>query len=358
MAKIVYGISGEGSGHSSRSREIMTNLQNSGHLVKAVSYGRGFENLKGDFDVFETEGLHISTADNKVEVIKTFKDNLSRFPDGVRKLNQLRECIFKQFSPDCIITDFEPMTAYLATHYDLPLVTIDNQHRMRYMDYPCPETLTKDAKITETIIRAIVPKPDVSLITTFYFGKVRNNRTFLFPPILRREVQDLTPSQGNKILVYFTHAYESFLEQLQRFSREDFIVYGTKHSGRRKNLTFRPFSQRKFLLDLKDSKAVIATAGFTLISEALHLKKPYLALPMQGQFEQELNAYLLEMLGYGKNGSDPSHDTVAAFLYNLSEYQQALVKYSSQSNTAICAHLERLLSDNCREAKVAHAKRR
>jgi uncharacterized protein (TIGR00661 family) len=38
----------------------------------------------------------------------------------------------------------------------------------------------------------------------------------------------------------------------------------------------------------------MATAGFTLISEALHLKKPYLALPMIGQFEQAINAVFLE----------------------------------------------------------------
>ena len=37
-----------------------------------------------------------------------------------------------------VITDFEPMTAYLAYTNDLPLITIDNQHRMRYMQYDGP----------------------------------------------------------------------------------------------------------------------------------------------------------------------------------------------------------------------------
>lgn len=43
-----------------------------------------------------------------------------------------------------------------------------------------------------------------------------------------------------------------------------------------------------FLQDLASAKAVMATAGFTLISESLQLGKPYLAMPMDGQYEQQL----------------------------------------------------------------------
>ncbi len=33
MAKVVYGISGEGSGHSSRAREMMVHLESRGHKI-------------------------------------------------------------------------------------------------------------------------------------------------------------------------------------------------------------------------------------------------------------------------------------------------------------------------------------
>ena len=147
MAKIVYGVSGEGSGHSSRARVMINHLQDLGHTVKVVSYDRGYNNLKDDFDVFETEGLHITSLDNRVSKVKTFTENLQRLPEGHRKLQALRKEIFKAFEPDCVITDFEPMTAYLAGHYDLPLITIDNQHRLRYMSYPCPSHLQNDRRL-------------------------------------------------------------------------------------------------------------------------------------------------------------------------------------------------------------------
>src|SRR6185369_12152091 len=41
-----------------------------------------------------------------------------------------------------------------------------------------------------------------------------------------------------------------------------------------------------FLRDLSGAKAVIANAGFSLISEGLYLDKPYLAIPVKNQFEQ------------------------------------------------------------------------
>ncbi len=191
MAKIVYGVSGEGSGHSSRASEIIPFLMNTGHEVKVVSYDRGYKNLKDNFDVFETEGLHIASVDNKVSIVKTFTDNLMRLSEGHRSLQLLKETLFKKFSPDCVITDFEPMTAYLASFYNLPLISIDNQHRIRYMDYDCPSYLKKDQFITETVIRSMVPRPDVSLVTTFYFGETKNDRTFLFPPILRKQVMEI-----------------------------------------------------------------------------------------------------------------------------------------------------------------------
>ena len=83
MAKIVYGVSGEGSGHSSRASEIIPFLLDEGHVVKAVSYDRGYKNLRDSFDVFETEGLTIASVDNKVSMVKTFTENLKGFRKGM-----------------------------------------------------------------------------------------------------------------------------------------------------------------------------------------------------------------------------------------------------------------------------------
>lgn len=357
MAKIVYGVSGEGSGHSSRAREMASHLRDQGHALKLVSYDRGYKNLKQDFDVFETEGLCIASEDNKVSIVKTFTENIKRLPEGYRSLQRLRHEVFKEFQPDCVITDFEPMTAYLANHYGLPLITIDNQHRMRYLNYERPPHSEVDAQTTKTIIRAMVPRPDVSLVTTFCFGETRNDRTFLFPPILRRAVLDKKPSTGQHILVYMTSGFDSCLDQLRNFTRETFLIYGYNRSERDGPLTFRPFSRDGFLDDLASAKAVIATAGFTLISEALCVRKPYLAMPMQGQFEQELNGFQLAREGYGKSVAEVTGEAIGDFLYRLPDYRERLADYRPGDNSEIKAKLDELLADDCALVRQYHESR-
>jgi uncharacterized protein (TIGR00661 family) len=360
MARIVYGVSGEGSGHSSRAREIGRHLVERGHGVRVVSYDRGARDLADEFEVFETVGLSIATVDNEVSKLRTLAENLRRIPEGVRRLRALR-ALYADFAPDCVITDFEPMSAYLARHEGLPLVSIDNQHRMRYMEFPRPAHLARDAAVTETIIRAMVPRPDAALVTTFWFGPVKNERTFLFPPILRREVRALEPRDDGHVLAYFTRDFASFIEHFGRFPRERFLVYGSEREGEADNVSYRPFSREGFLADLAGAKAVIATAGFTLLTESLHLGKPYLALPMRGQFEQELNALLLEELGYGRNGREATAETVGDFLYRLPEYRAALAAYPSGAggpDGRLTDRLDALLADDCAELHALRRRRR
>ena len=358
MAKIVYGVSGEGSGHSSRAREMIDHLQQLGHIVTVVSYDRGYRNLKDDFDVFETEGLHIASSDNRVSKVKTFTDNLQRLPLGHKKLNALRKDVFKTLRPDCVITDFEPMCAYLAHHYNLPLITIDNQHRIRYMTYPCPARLQTERRMTVNIIRAMVPRPDISLVTTFYYGKPKNDRTLFFPPILRREVLALQPFCADHILVYLTSGFESFLNILKLFTRERFLIYGYDRHEQNGNLIFKPFSREGFLKDFASCKAVMATAGFTLMTEAFYLRKPFLALPMRGQFEQELNAHWLAKLKYGINLRRIRSEAVGNFLYRVPDFKKKLNDYRAIDNSAIKDKLEELLADDCELAKEYHLKRK
>jgi uncharacterized protein (TIGR00661 family) len=358
MARIVYGVSGEGSGHSSRARVMLTHLQRLGHTVKVVSYDRGNANLKDDFDVFETEGLHIASDDNRVNKVKTFTDNLKRLPRGRHKLNELRRTLFKTFEPHAVITDFEPMTAYLAHHYQLPLISIDNQHRLRYMQFSCPAALQQDWQLTRNIVRAMIPSPDVALVTTFYQGEPLNNRTFLLPPILREEVLALQPQIQDHILVYLTSGFESFIELLEKFSDERFIVYGCNKEAREDHLLYKMPSRDGFLKDLATCRAVMATAGFTLISEALHLHKPYLALPMNGQFEQEINAHFLSLLGYGINLRKIRPDAVEDFLRRLPELTRKLATYVSEGNRPILDRLAALTENECAQAREFRRQRK
>ena len=50
------------------------------------------------------------------------------------------------------------------------------------------------------------------------------------------------------------------------------------------------------------------------MSEAVYLRKPMLALPLAGQFEQEMNARYLERLGFGTAASALDETALERFL--------------------------------------------
>ncbi|MCP4368856.1 MAG: hypothetical protein GY797_12195 [Deltaproteobacteria bacterium] len=139
---------------------------------------------------------------------------------------------------------------------------------------------------------------------------------------------------------------------------ENFIVYGYDEDRTEKNLIFKPFSRHEFLDNLSSSKAVFATAGFTLMTESFYLKKPYLALPMKGQFEQQLNALWLEELNLGKNGSQVDYHQIGSFLYHAPELQLKRNQYKQKDQNEIKSKLDELFASGCQLLQGFHRNRK
>ena len=351
--RIIYGVSGEGSGHSSRAKEMASHLLVAGHELLFVSYNRGYAALHSQFPCQRIDGLRILSVDNKVSILRTLIYNVRMLPAYYRSMQTLRR-VFDEFQPDVVICDFEPMCARVAKERDLPLISLDNQHRMRFMEYDSPRNLQLDRWVTEQVIRTVVPRPDVALATTFLRGPLKNSYTFLFPPILRSEVGALHPSTLDYHLVYVTSEYDSLIDTLRQLPEQRFIIYGYSRNKTDGNLQFKEFSTLGFLEDLAACQSVIATAGFTLMSEAMYLQKPYLAFPMRGQFEQLLNALCLEQLDFGCNGKWADLATVQGFFQKLPQFSKALSHYpdgysnnpDAPRNLQICAKLDDLLAND------------
>src|ERR1700675_1036219 len=90
MANILYGVNGEGSGHSSRAREVITHLQAQGHHVRVASFDRGYQNLKDDFEVTEIDGLRLAYVHNWVRYRRTVVRNLLHLPQATRTVRPPR----------------------------------------------------------------------------------------------------------------------------------------------------------------------------------------------------------------------------------------------------------------------------
>ena len=105
-------------------------------------------------------------------------------------------------------------------------------------------------------------------------------------------------------------------------------------------LRYRPFSEDQFIDDLASCRAVVASGGFTLMGEAVYLRKPMLAVPLRRQFEQVLNARYLQLEGYGRHAESlDDARTTPAFVEAIPWCEERLAGYAQDGNRAIRAIL-------------------
>lgn len=343
MANILYGVNGEGAGHSTRAKEVLTHLVAQGHRVQVASFDRGLQNLKDRFEVTEIYGFHFAYVNNRVRYKRTIAKNLITVPQARKSLSRLNALV-DDASIDLVITDFEPLTCHVGHRRHLPVISIDNQHCLTNAVVSYPRQYRRDAAAAKIVTRVMTPHANAYLVISFFTAPIRKRNTFLFPPLLRQEILNASPSNGDHILVYVTSPAPD-LATLLGSVRAEFIAYGFGREGKNEqgNVTFKKPSLDGFFADLVSAKAVIANSGFSLLTEALHLGKPYLAVPVSHQFEQIFNAYWLEKSGYGAYWEKLNKERVESFLYNLPHYRESLAAYPRTGNDALLQKLDSLI---------------
>ncbi len=347
--KILYGVVGEGMGHAIRSSVILEKLIADGHEVHVVVSGRAYDFLKARFpQVSQIWGLTMAYVDNELRNTLTFTKNLKGalrgWPANIKRYFEVEA----EFQPDVVISDFETWTWMFAKRHRLPLFCLDNIQIINRCKHT-PEVLgdMKNFKIVRSVVTAKCPNADHYLITTFFYPPIRKKRTTLVPPILRDSILEAEPSQGEHLLVYQTSSnFLALPEVLKKVDRPVYI-YGLRKDITEDiadgNLLFRPFSETQFIEDLATCAGVVASAGFTLLGEALHLGKPYLATPVRKQFEQILNANYLEHLGYGMSRLDLDLADIDEFITRIPEFTENLKGYTRQDNSHTFKQLDMLL---------------
>ena len=339
MARIVYALSGQGRGHTSRGLAIAAALRDRGHEILFCGGATAHKILEDQNEpIVSVPALRQIMKANRVQYGQTLWCNGKTLLRASSVVNRL-ETAFREFGPDLLITDFEAFSPHAARRLDIPVLSFNHQQVVTEMKYSLPIRHWPGAMLTAAAIRLIVPSdPAHVLLTSFFFGELKNpDRTTLVPPIIRPAVQALTPSTGDHVLVYFNHA-DGARNAIDVLAQVDahFVVYCDELEAHElpDNVTCKSPCLDGFLADLASSRAVICTAGFTLISEALYLGKPLLVTPNGGIFEQTLNALFLEREGLGKAVMDRplTPDDVKAVLKHRHSYRERLQNYAPCGN--------------------------
>jgi uncharacterized protein (TIGR00661 family) len=348
--RILYGVVGEGMGHATRSRVLLESLVKK-HEVHIVVSGRAQKYLADRFSsVHGIWGLQIAYEGNHVKTWQTVLENLkgavTGWPKNVREYFDL----VHDFSPDVVISDFESFSYLFAKNRFLPVVSVDNMQVLNRTRHD-PSLLRghEDAfEMSRSIVKSKLPGCFHYLVTTFFYPELRKDRTTLVPSILRPEILAAKPERGDHLLVYQSATSNSGLPAILKEAKVPCRVYGLRRDLTEEqvdgNVTYCPFSETKFIDDLRTCRAVVAGGGFTLMSEAVYLRKPMLSVPIEGQFEQTLNALYLERLGYGAYAKTLTAPGLLDFLARIDRCNEALAGYEQDGNRVTLAALEEQLA--------------
>ncbi len=365
--RILYGVTGEGMGHATRSKVTLEHLVACGHEVKIVVSGRAHAFLARSFpDVVEIRGLTIRYVDNAMDRDGSLARNLLAAPSLLYDNVAAYFDKVVHFKPEAVVTDFDSFAYLYGKRHRLPVLSIDNQQiiaRCKHDD-SIKAGAKLDYRLTKAFVKAKLPGCEHYIITSFFHPPVRKKcleTTTLVPPILRQVILDAKPKArlGKHVLVYQTSTSDTkLIPTLNSVKGEKFIVYGLRRSAVEGNCTLKDFSEEGFVADLAEAKAVVSNGGLSLLGEAVYLGKPIYSVPVQHQFEQLMNARYLETLGYGLGADTIDGDLLRLFLAENDKYAARVARHSQDGNRLLFRTVDRVLEEFGKLAKKQKARKR
>ncbi len=343
--RVLYGVVGEGMGHATRSRVVIEHLLCRGHVVDVVVSGRAHGFLSRVFagrsgvGIQGIHGLTLRYDDNALDVGRSVLANLGKAPLGIAK--NIAAYLRVEVEPDVVISDFESWAYFYGLNHFKPVVSIDNMQVINRCEHPEEITSDPDFQLAKAAVKVKLPGAHHYIVTTFFRPPVRKDRTTLVSPILRPEILAARREPGAHVLVYQTAADNGALVPVLQSLPYEFRLYGMRREAVEKNVTFRDFSEQGFVDDLRTARAVIAGGGFSLMGEAVHLRVPMYSVPIEGHYEQILNARYLAMLGYGRYATRFDRDDIADFI----ESAPGDTGYVPRDNTELFGSVDRVLAD-------------
>jgi len=343
MVKILYGICGEGLGHASRCRILINHLKKN-HEIKIVAGGKAYQFLSKEFEDIEeivSPRFVYEGGDVKLfhSIFQMLFNTITKTPFSLLKVRR----IIKTFKPDVCITDAEPISHFAARLGKLKRISIDNPQALIYRKYKLNIGELIPWFFLIIALKIAMLGADKYIIYDFSDEEVQDTKVMFQKPLIQEGILKQKPSYKDHIFVYQTSISTEFIFNIFKKFDEKFIIYGFDSERVEKNLIFRKFNDKDFYSDISNAKAIITNGGFSLLSEALYLKKPIFSLPIKNQFEQVFNAKIIQKIGVGVHRNELTEDNLKDFIKNLNLYKENLKSYNPGDQKKILQKIENVI---------------
>ncbi|GAB2572516.1 glycosyltransferase family protein [Spirosoma areae] len=367
--RVLFLIQGEGRGHLTQALSLAQILRMAGHEVIGALVGvtadrsvPAFfsENFTAPITPVFSPGLVYNAGTNALEPFKTTVQAIRYARPFWRSLKLVRDAIETR-QPDVVVNFYEMLggLTYALLRPSVPMVCVAHQYMAFHPNFQRPDgqwlyrqAFKLNTKLTcfgahELLALSFDKQPDVP-----------RRRLRIVPPLLRQEVTQLKPTEGDFMLAYVTQPGLK-VELLKAHEQHPDIRMDGFHSGVTvadqvidETLTFHAIDGRRFLDFMARCKAIVTTAGFESVCEAAYLGKPALMIPQSNHFEQACNAIDGQRAGVGIASDNFDLEQLLAYLpRHNSQVSEQFRSWYAQGYFMFLAALNRAITPTSRPSR-------
>lgn len=305
-------------------------LVRNGHEVVAVLVGKSnrrelpaffFDSIEAPVYRFDSPNFLPAANNKKTNIWISIIYNLLKTPQYLRSIWFIHYKI-KQLDADVVINFYEMMIGLTYAFFPpkIPYISVAHQYLFLHPDYKFPDKNKVELLMLKffTYITC-VRSSKLFALAIEQKENVPDSRIVVVPPLLRKEILQCQPENGN-----YLHGY-----MLNANYADEIIAYQKKHPDVQmhffwdkkdsptetivnEHLTFHKLDDKLFIQYMAGCKGYATTAGFESVCEAMYLGKPILMVPTH--IEQSCNAHEASLAGAGVVSDHFDIDALLAYI--------------------------------------------
>lgn len=307
--KYLLVVQGEGRGHVTQALSLYELLIEQGHTVCAVILGSSgqreipkffLDKVKAPIFQLQSPNFVTDKKNKSINVFKSIIHNVGKIKTYRHSLRQIDE-IMKEHQPDVIINFFDLLMGLYYRFYRpaTKMVCIAHQYIYFHPDFEFPKGFLLDKMAIKFYTKLTARGSSKNLALSFYKMPANSGNVVVVPPLLRKEIFDLSNNSFDYYLIYLVNNgyYEEVVEWHKANPEVELHCFTDKpddllkeYSYRSEKLVLHTINDKLFLEKMSNSSGLASTAGFESVCEAMYLGKPVLMVPIAGHFEQFCNS--------------------------------------------------------------------
>lgn len=361
--RVVFAIQGEGRGHMTQAISLKEYLEKHKYEVVAAIIGTSsrreipaFIKDRLNIPIHEVQSPNfITDKDNKgLDIKRSIFDNLVILPKYLNNIRELNAHL-NTYRPDLVINFYEPLMGLHKMWYPskFKMINIAHQYLSIHPGFRMPEGFDLERRSLQFFTRLTARNADAMLGLSFYeMEDDVKRKIFVVPPLLRPEIKEIEIKDEGFLLIYLLNkGYRQNIEEWHASNpdirihcfTDDPEVDGELHFD--DTLHYHSLNGQKFLDKMSKCMALVSTAGFESVCEAMYMGKPALMVPVEGHYEQFVNSRDAHSAGAGVYDSTFNIDKLLEYLKSGRKASGIFKKWADSSEEKMMFHINRVMND-------------